>query len=167
MVRGYHSSSQAAVTSSTSLAPDSLATSTTARGSSTSATTTSSETLAARCAPGQLEVGLVTGEQHLGQALAPGAQRVHDGPVDGHRDARRATITATRLGMGKGSARADVRPALAEQAAQREVQQGDEAARGQREPGGPGQHRRPPEPGLALVEPTEVEGEDEDQGGDA
>ena len=166
IVRGYHSSSQAAVTSSTSLARDSLATSTTARGSSTSATTRELGHVGREVAPGEVEVGLVAGEHHPGQTLAPGAQGVHDGAVDGHRDPGEDDH-GDQVGDGERQRPADERPALAEQAAQGEVEQGDEAARGQRQPGRPGQHGRPAEPGLALVEPPEVEGEDEDQGGDA
>ena len=166
IVRGYHSSSHAAVTSSTSLAPDSLATSTTARGSSTSATTTSSETLSARWRRARSRSASSPASTTRGRP----SRRVRRAWTMARLMATATparTITAIRLGMGNGRARPIERAPLAEQAAQREVEQGDEAARGQREPGGPGQDRRPTQARLALVEPTEVEGEDEDQGGDA
>ena len=86
MVRGYHSSSQAAVTSSTSLAPDSLATSTDRPGVVDLGDDDELGDVGREVAPGEVEVDLVPGEHHPGQPLATGAQGVHDGPVDGHRD---------------------------------------------------------------------------------
>ncbi len=117
-------------------------------------------------APGEVEVDLLPRQHHPGQPLAPGAQGVREGPVDRHRHPGEHDHR-DEVGDGEGQRPPDRRAPLAEQAAQGEVEQGDEAARGQRQPGRPGQDGRPTQAGLTLVEPTEVEGEDEDEGGDA
>ena len=113
--------------------------------------------------PGQVEVVLVAGEDDPGQPFAPGAHGVHDSPVDGDGDPGQHDDDDEVLD-GERQGPRDQRAALLEQAGEREVEQGDEAARRQREPGGLGQHGGAAEPRLALVETTEVEGGDEDQG---
>ena len=162
IVRGYHSSSQPAVTSRTSVARDAAGDLDDAAGFVDLGDDVERGDVGGEVPPGELEVALLPREDHPGHALAPGPQPVDDRAVDRDDDAG-SDDDEDEVLDGEGQGPPDEGPSLLDQPGEGEVGQRDEAAGGKRQPGRPRQHRRTAEPRLALVQPAEVERRDEDQ----